>query len=1196
MGQKNNSISLGAELRSRFKEISGALSILLNYIVTDIDKRPRIFKIGVFSVFLVVTFLVVLQSALHMTPIVFLRLAENQSGQYDLTLAPVAAANDTRLDSSNDDQGQAFYRGLNFTLLQQQLKDVQEISGMAPRWILPVSVSNPDTPNDLFHVVALVLDSKLERESGFGSNIELKDLSLEECWITDSIAMLTQLKGQNKIHIYADILKTLTDMQALASTGGGSSSDSLPRAIATELVDQQFTANGGRKIDNERYAFGNGPYTVTVGRLLKGFGRTLQQAIPDDFLDSFNWVITAPDGSQITIPVDASGLPSGTTSDQVTLIINSTPFINAMIPAIQEGLTIDQDFTVVETVESPNGKWPSTLGNIIVLDSKYIVGIFAENMATAVENTKFETGNPTQDDLVERYFNKTEVQENIRAQSKNITLNDYALTVNILLTDRVDIYHSQNSIRPGLITASNAIYSILGRNHPSSISSLLMTALDNFFLFKNFLDNIFNSTVFILILLSALLIYSLMNSNVEEKTYEFGMLRALGMKQVNLTTLLVIQSMFFAIPGLALGYILSFALNFLVSYYISNLATVRNDIIPSTASLILGACMAIFVPLGSNYFPIKKAMAKTLRDSLNLYGRTVSDVTVRIIKLAQLGISPAQTIGALTLVVMGFLTYYLAPYSFIFQNIPLFFIILNIVMMMMVIGCTLVMNLVQPISERIMLKLLMLPMPKEKVLAPVINKNFDAHRKRNNKTSLMYSIALAFLIFSGTGFKLNSEVIAKTLMALSGSDLLLMTTSSSIFLDEPDLRTTLDNFGQKYPGILKDYSFVSHPFRDMPYLNEIRISSLTSDPYRNTEIYSVDKSYMNSIYEELFVDEGLDPSFDFPKIRNSDKPDISAALYSTDGITTNINFDAYKVTANAIPYNLNLNSYIGTKEIRFLISKGLAGDVSLATDVPALISSQPVSFQARVRAIASKLPGFVFSGYRTNGDYVVVTSHEDFAYMRSVIWGKTATADQRSAYLNNIPTGSSYNVAKKTLLIRYQGDIDKEMRKQLVNTIETRINGDEVLVVNVYNTVESLKSTLVFIDIFFILVAVIAISLSFFFTIISFTSNITENGWEFGVLRAIGLSKKQMTKVYVLEALSLILAATVLGTAVGISVACVSSSLFFLFTELPFTLEFPTSVFLVAIGTSILTAFFASKIAVDDIKNKQIASIIKSLD
>ena len=45
----------------------------------------------------------------------------------------------------------------------------------------------------------------------------------------------------------------------------------------------------------------------------------------------------------------------------------------------------------------------------------------------------------------------------------------------------------------------------------------------------------------VLIVLGGLLIYSLLLSNVEEKTYEYGMLRAMGMKQYVLIELLVSQ-------------------------------------------------------------------------------------------------------------------------------------------------------------------------------------------------------------------------------------------------------------------------------------------------------------------------------------------------------------------------------------------------------------------------------------------------------------------------------------------------------------------------------------------------------------------------------------------------------------------------------------------------------------------------------
>jgi len=58
---------------------------------------------------------------------------------------------------------------------------------------------------------------------------------------------------------------------------------------------------------------------------------------------------------------------------------------------------------------------------------------------------------------------------------------------------------------------------------------------------KMFLDQIFFAVNGVLVILSVLLIYSLLLSDVEEKTFEYGMLRTLGMQQNVLILLLVLQ-------------------------------------------------------------------------------------------------------------------------------------------------------------------------------------------------------------------------------------------------------------------------------------------------------------------------------------------------------------------------------------------------------------------------------------------------------------------------------------------------------------------------------------------------------------------------------------------------------------------------------------------------------------------------------
>ena len=76
-----------------------------------------------------------------------------------------------------------------------------------------------------------------------------------------------------------------------------------------------------------------------------------------------------------------------------------------------------------------------------------------------------------------------------------------------------------------------------------------------------FMNSILGLIVCFLAFLSIQLIYSLMLSDIEEKTYEIGMLRALGFNTDNVVHLIMSQAIFFAIPGLFCGLVAANVLN-----------------------------------------------------------------------------------------------------------------------------------------------------------------------------------------------------------------------------------------------------------------------------------------------------------------------------------------------------------------------------------------------------------------------------------------------------------------------------------------------------------------------------------------------------------------------------------------------------------------------------------------------------------
>jgi hypothetical protein len=60
------------------------LLTVLAYIRKDIKKKPTSFRIGVFTVFLVVSFITALKSLIDVAPIAFLKTAQDQAGSIDI--------------------------------------------------------------------------------------------------------------------------------------------------------------------------------------------------------------------------------------------------------------------------------------------------------------------------------------------------------------------------------------------------------------------------------------------------------------------------------------------------------------------------------------------------------------------------------------------------------------------------------------------------------------------------------------------------------------------------------------------------------------------------------------------------------------------------------------------------------------------------------------------------------------------------------------------------------------------------------------------------------------------------------------------------------------------------------------------------------------------------------------------------------
>ena len=259
------------------------------------------------------------------------------------------------------------------------------------------------------------------------------------------------------------------------------------------------------------------------------------------------------------------------------------------------------------------------------------------------------------------------------------------------------------------------------------------------------------------------------------------MLRALGFKKRMLIGMICEQAIGFSIPGLLLGTMIAWILNIELRRII--FVEAQNYLTYELAgnAVIIGVVFGLLMPVVANYLPIKSAMGQTLRNALDLSKRTDGEIGVKIQKLEQIGMDTNQLIVSVLLISIGFSTYYVVPYGFIHNNLSLVSTVMNLLLVLIMMGLSMICVLIFPFLEQLLLwTTLNTCCRRDNKLKKVIESNMDGHRKRNSKTSIMFTLAISFLIFSASSFELLSTLIEKTVLSFIGADLQAIALSGYI--------------------------------------------------------------------------------------------------------------------------------------------------------------------------------------------------------------------------------------------------------------------------------------------------------------------------------------------------------------------------------------------------------------------------------
>lgn len=175
------------------------------------------------------------------------------------------------------------------------------------------------------------------------------------------------------------------------------------------------------------------------------------------------------------------------------------------------------------------------------------------------------------------YLNPNQYSKESLMNLTRVNMDHYAKTIYWnLAPSRIQKYNLQQytDVRALVVNFASSLSYYIGFDQISQ-SYPVLQFLNSLRFVSLFLSLIINVIITILTLLSTVLIYSLLMINVENRTFEMGVLRMIGMHRKGLIQLIIIQAFLYSIPGLVLGLVLGGASYVGVSYLLGHFFDTR---------------------------------------------------------------------------------------------------------------------------------------------------------------------------------------------------------------------------------------------------------------------------------------------------------------------------------------------------------------------------------------------------------------------------------------------------------------------------------------------------------------------------------------------------------------------------------------------------------------------------------------------
>ncbi|CBZ37660.1 hypothetical protein, conserved [Leishmania donovani] len=663
---------------------------------------------------------------------------------------------------------------------------------------------------------------------------------------------------------------------------------------------------------------------------------------------------------------------------------------------------------------------------------------------------------------------------------------------------------SYNSIRRNVVAWASGVLSSLGFMQVSR-STPQLRGLYATRLFSVFVGLIMSVILLALALLSVVLIYTLLTVGIETKTYELGIQRMIGLTKENLIFLVLANAYAFTLPAWVIGLAAGQGTYTGARIAFAKLVEVQLPMLVTRASLGWATVAGLGIPIVASFFPILSLVTQRLPDAINTSRGRNSGVIYKIQRDDSTQWNGAMLVLGLLFFAFGFVIYYLFPTALIAMNLNLIFYIFFGVLIGLLAGLVLLAMNFERVAQTCISYLLLFW--ESRAVFSFMQKSLSAHRRRNRKTSLMYALSLAFVIFITVVVQIQLVSFEYSSRQRMGCELYVETkglTMEEYWIIEEIIEHQMET------GIISAYTY------------DYKSSALTS--LKGARIYSIGR-----VRSSVTVLKPLPPNY----FEVMDR--------------TYLHVDNYQSIVGR--YGLVRALYSSEGLYRGILSSGAADTLGVGSADGAVLleirtvqnatSNAEAVRRATIRPVATldTAPAITTSKYTHAQGDVVLSIPGLFRHLN----------ESRVSVLNG-------NVEKIRLRMSdpnwydFIGDL-------LTGSIAAV--GHTVTVTNIRDATSDMATAGKVLNLFFIVAEIMILVICFFSLMSSMTTNVLDSSKEIGVLLCLGMSHFQVYRVYVWEAFVLVVSSGVMGLIVGLVVAYTMQLQNILFTQLPLPFPFP---------------------------------------